>query len=156
MPSGSSQVSRTQLLMIRAGYRSADAMLAMRGMKIFLPDCAVGRRAPHRRLSLQSDFHYRRRRSSRFSASGHVAHLASARASESPAHGICLTGSILLVICVEVGLGLDQALLRVAQEMRVAHPELSEELQLVNLEMRVGKSRIEALRSLSGEPASRM
>jgi len=55
----------------------------------------------------------------------------------------------LLVICVEVGLGLDQALLRVAQEMRVAHPELSEELQLVNMEMRVGKSRIEALRSLA-------
>jgi tight adherence protein C len=50
---------------------------------------------------------------------------------------------------VEVGLGLDQALLRVAQELQVAHPELSEELQLVNLEMRVGKSRIEALRSLA-------
>src|ERR1700751_71370 len=34
MPSGSTQVSRTQLLMIRAGYRSGDAMLAMRGMKV--------------------------------------------------------------------------------------------------------------------------
>src|SRR5205823_3837322 len=34
----------------------------------------------------------------------------------------------LLVICVEAGLGLDQSLMRVSQELRVAHPELSEEL----------------------------
>jgi tight adherence protein C len=55
----------------------------------------------------------------------------------------------LLVICVEAGLGLDQALLRVAEELRITHPELCEELQLVNLEMRVGKTRIEALRELA-------
>jgi tight adherence protein C len=39
--------------------------------------------------------------------------------------------------------------MRVAQELRIVHPELSEELRLVNLEMRVGKSRLDALRSLS-------
>jgi len=44
---------------------------------------------------------------------------------------------------------LDQALLRVAEELRITHPELCEELQLVNLEMRVGKTRIEALRDLA-------
>ncbi len=55
----------------------------------------------------------------------------------------------LLVICVEAGLGLDQALMKVAQEMRVTHRELSDELQLVNLEMRIGKSRIDALRELA-------
>lgn len=54
----------------------------------------------------------------------------------------------LLVICVEAGLGMDQALLRVSQELKVVHPELSEELGLVNLEMRVGKTRIDALREL--------
>ena len=53
------------------------------------------------------------------------------------------------MICVEAGLGLDQALMRVSQELRVAHPELSDELQLVNLEMRVGKTRLEALRELA-------
>ena len=58
-------------------------------------------------------------------------------------------GLDLLVICVEAGLGLDQALLRVSQELRVTHPELSDELQLVNMEMRVGKSRMEALRELA-------
>ncbi len=55
----------------------------------------------------------------------------------------------LLVICVEAGLGLDQAMMRVSQELKVVHRELSDELQLVNLEMRVGKSRIEALRELA-------
>ena len=55
----------------------------------------------------------------------------------------------LLVICVESGLGLDQALMKVAQELRIAHRDLSDELQLVNLEMRIGKSRIDALRELA-------
>jgi tight adherence protein C len=58
-------------------------------------------------------------------------------------------GLDLLVICVEAGLGLDQALLRVAQELSVAHPELSDELHLVNLEMRVGKTRLDAMRELA-------
>jgi tight adherence protein C len=55
----------------------------------------------------------------------------------------------LLVICVEVGLGLDQALLKVSEELAIVHPELSAELQMVNLEMRVGKPRLEALRELA-------
>jgi tight adherence protein C len=55
----------------------------------------------------------------------------------------------LLVICMEAGLGIDQALLYVSQELRVAHPELCEEFDLVNAEMHVGKTRIEALRSLA-------
>jgi tight adherence protein C len=54
----------------------------------------------------------------------------------------------MLVICVEAGLGLDQSLLRVAQELRITHSELSEELQLVNMEMRVGKTRLDAMREL--------
>ena len=55
----------------------------------------------------------------------------------------------LLVICVEAGLGLDQALLYVSQELRVAHPELCAEFDLVNAEVHVGKSRMDALRSLA-------
>ncbi len=55
----------------------------------------------------------------------------------------------LLVICMEAGLGLDQALLYVGQELRLAHPELCEEFDMVNAEMHVGKTRIDALRSLA-------
>ncbi len=54
----------------------------------------------------------------------------------------------LTVICVEVGLGLDQALSRVGEDLRHAHPDLSDEFHLVNLEMRAGKPRAEALRNL--------
>jgi tight adherence protein C len=55
----------------------------------------------------------------------------------------------LLVICLEAGLGIDQALLYVSQELKVAHRELCEEFDLVNAEMHVGKPRLEALRSLA-------
>ncbi len=55
----------------------------------------------------------------------------------------------LMVICVEVGLGLDQALLKVADEIAIVHPELSAELNMVSLEMRVGKTRLDALRDLA-------
>jgi tight adherence protein C len=54
----------------------------------------------------------------------------------------------LTVICVEAGLALDQALMRVGQDLHHAHPDLSDEFHLVNLEMRAGKPRAEALRNL--------
>jgi tight adherence protein C len=54
----------------------------------------------------------------------------------------------LTVICVEVGLALDQALMRVGEDLRHAHPDLSDEFHLINLEMRAGKPRAEALRNL--------
>ena len=56
---------------------------------------------------------------------------------------------------VEAGLGLDQAIQHVGRELQMTHKELSEELSLVNLEMRAGKRRSEALRNLAertGEP----
>jgi len=55
----------------------------------------------------------------------------------------------LLVVSVEAGLGLDQALLRVGEELSFAHPDLADELKLVNLELRAGKARVEALRNLA-------
>lgn len=54
----------------------------------------------------------------------------------------------LLVVCVESGLGLDQAIMQVSKELQHVHSELSEELAVVNLEMRAGKRRVEALRDL--------
>ena len=54
----------------------------------------------------------------------------------------------LLVVSVEAGLGLDQALQRVGAELASAYPDLSDELRLVNLELRAGKARAEALRNL--------
>ncbi|HWQ55783.1 MAG TPA: type II secretion system F family protein [Bryobacteraceae bacterium] len=61
----------------------------------------------------------------------------------------------LMVVSVEAGLGLDQAIMHVSRELQAAHPELCEEWSLVNLEMRAGTRRAEALRHLAertGEP----
>ncbi len=55
----------------------------------------------------------------------------------------------LLVVCVEAGLGLNQALVRVAEEIRHVSVEMSEELVLVNLEIRAGAERQQALRNLA-------
>ncbi len=55
----------------------------------------------------------------------------------------------LTVICVEAGLALDQAMMRVGEDLQHAHPELSGEFHLFNLETRAGKPRAEALRNLA-------
>src|ERR1035441_7407955 len=55
----------------------------------------------------------------------------------------------LTVICVEAGLSLDQAMMRVGEDLRTAHPELSGEFHLFDLETRAGKPRVEALRNLA-------
>jgi tight adherence protein C len=53
----------------------------------------------------------------------------------------------LLVICVEAGLGLDQAMLRVGQELVISHPDLHHEFMQVNFEQLAGKPRLEAWKS---------
>jgi tight adherence protein C len=55
----------------------------------------------------------------------------------------------LMVVSIEAGLGLDQAIQHVARELYGSHPELSEEMSLVTLEMRAGKRRSEALRNFA-------
>jgi tight adherence protein C len=147
LPTGSAKQSKAQLLMLRAGYRSANAMLAMRGAKILVPAGLIAtvyftglyRSNPFIFVLLAAIGGYLLPEMWlvwRVHARQHRLRLA------------LPDGLDLLVICVEAGLGLDQSLMRVAEELRISHPELSEELQLVNLEMRVGKTRLEALREL--------
>ena len=146
LPATSSKPSYGQLLMLRAGYRSSNAVMAMRGVKILLPvslvaltfvtgayrlsliipllGAVIGYLLPE--LWLVWRVHVRQ----------HRLRLA------------LPDGLDLLVICVEAGLGLDQSLMRVAEELHITHPELSHELHLVNLEMRIGKTRLDALREL--------
>jgi tight adherence protein C len=142
------KASRVQKMMIRAGYRSPEALMAMRGFKVLFPiltlavmyfsgayrfnivlvpivALGLGYLIPDMWLSW------------RVSSRQHELRKALPDALD------------LLVICVEAGLGLDQALLRVSQDMRISHQALSEELQLVNMQMRVGKSRLDSLRELA-------
>lgn len=59
----------------------------------------------------------------------------------------------LLVVCVESGLGLDQAVVQVAKDLDQAHPDISEEFAMVNYELKAGKRRIDALRNLAERTA---
>jgi tight adherence protein C len=142
------RATRAQIMMLRAGYRSPEATLAIQGMRILTPIAlvlmvlvfglyhsnpffiflfviVVGYMLPEMWLLWRIKNRQRKLR-------------------------LALPDGLdLMVVCVEVGLGLDQSLLRVAQELRIVHPELSEELQMVNLEMRVGKTRLDALRELA-------
>jgi tight adherence protein C len=54
----------------------------------------------------------------------------------------------LMVICTEAGLGLDQAMARVAKELAVSQPDIRDELVLVGLEMKAGRPRADALKNL--------
>ena len=58
-------------------------------------------------------------------------------------------GLDFLAICLEAGLGLDQGIIRMGQELRVSHPELSEEFVQINFEQRAGVARVQAWRSFA-------
>jgi tight adherence protein C len=145
--SSGAQSTRSQLMMMRAGFRSPDAMQVVRGVKLLLPIILLSL------VLISGVYHYSPFFILAFTlGAGFVLPefwlQLRIRARQQRLRIALPDGLDLLVICVEVGLGLDQALLRVAQELKIVHPDLSEELTLVNLEMRVGKTRIEALREL--------
>jgi tight adherence protein C len=55
----------------------------------------------------------------------------------------------VMVICIEAGMGLDQAVQRVAEEIKLSRPEISDEFSVVNLEQRAGRPRAEAWKNLA-------
>lgn len=55
----------------------------------------------------------------------------------------------LLIVCVEAGSGLDQAILKVTEELQLTYPALSDELRMVNMEVRAGKPRLEAFKNFA-------
>jgi len=55
----------------------------------------------------------------------------------------------LMVVCIEAGLGLNAAMMRVSSELKEVHPDVADEFELANLEIRVGRERDEALRNLA-------
>ena len=55
----------------------------------------------------------------------------------------------LLIVSLEAGLALDQAILKCSEELMIAYPALSHELQMINTETRAGKPRVEALKNFA-------
>jgi tight adherence protein C len=148
MPPSQQSISRSQILLVRAGYRSPQAVMVMRGIRVLTPLLFLAivyftgfyQQNPVVILALAAIGGY-------MAPEFYVTQVVRRRQ-----HRLQLSlpdALDLLVICMEAGLGLDQAVLRVAQELKYAHPELSEELQMVNMETQLGKSRLDALRELA-------
>jgi tight adherence protein C len=55
----------------------------------------------------------------------------------------------LLIVSIESGLALDQAILKTGEELSIAHPDLADELRLINVECRAGKPRLEAFKNFA-------
>jgi tight adherence protein C len=147
VPASPRDTSRTSLMMIRAGFRRPETIAAMQGAKIVFPALFVA-------LVWFTGLY-------RFSP---VLVLAIAAIVGYLLPDLWLTSRIkfrqmqivkglpdaldLLTVCVEAGLGLDQGIYRVSQEIQITCPELSDELKLMNMEARFGKGRAEAMRDL--------
>jgi tight adherence protein C len=55
----------------------------------------------------------------------------------------------LMIVCVEAGSGLDQAILKTSEELMISHPALATELQMITIEIRAGKPRLEAFKNFA-------
>jgi tight adherence protein C len=152
LPASARDMSLTERRLIRAGYRGSGALKTFYGFKLFLAALlpvltlviggqtgltgdnpmlaavaavAAGFLGPNQFLSMRA-----RRRQKQIRKA--------------------LPNALdLLVVCVESGLGLDQAIMQTAKELRRAHPEISQEFAQVNFELKAGKRRVEALRNLA-------
>jgi tight adherence protein C len=55
----------------------------------------------------------------------------------------------LMIVCIEAGSSVDQAILKTSDELDISHPALAEELRLITTEMRAGKPRLEAFKNFA-------
>jgi tight adherence protein C len=147
VPAPRREAGKLQQRLIWAGYRNKEAIVVFSGIRIGVALIAFGIVATP--ILFRPNVMYAL-------VAAAVAYVAGgivlARMAKRRQHRIRLSlpdALDLLVVSVEAGLGLDQAVQRVGDELATAHPELSEEMRLINLEMRAGKERAEALRNLS-------
>ena len=147
-PRSAKELGKLQQRLVTAGYRSREAMVVFFGIRLGF---AVLCFAAHGHADLRPVRIWRWR--SRCAPSGTCCRAWSSRAwrrSRQHRMRLGLADALdLLVVSVEAGLGLDQALQRVAEELMFAHPELCDELRLINLELRAGTARSEALHNLA-------
>lgn len=156
VPASPKDVTVMQRRLIRAGYRNPNALKVLYGAKalfaVVLP-VVVGLFAINSNMEQSNKF------ASIvvavavgfFGPNEYVRMVAKRR--QKQIHRGLANALDLLVVCVESGLGLDQAILQVAKELEHAHPEITEELAIVNLELKAGKRRAEALRNLADRTA---
>jgi len=145
-PKSPSEMGKLQQRLVAAGYRSNEALVTFFGIRVGLALAIFALLAlplvvrPNVILALAG------------AGLGYMLpNIVLGRLAKKRQHRIRLSlpdALDLLVVSVEAGLGLDQALVRVGDELSVTHPDLSDELRLINLELRAGKPRSEALHNL--------
>lgn len=153
-PSNVEEVRATRRQLITAGYRSGKAPVLFVGSKLFLAVLTTIAIAlvPAKQLGFPTFtnlvFYY-----VLAAACGYYAPniwLRRAIAGRKDALQRAIPDALdLMVVCVEAGLGLDQAIARVGEEVNRTHPALSDELNLLAMELRTGVSRQEALRNFA-------
>ncbi|HKY21899.1 MAG TPA: type II secretion system F family protein [Vicinamibacterales bacterium] len=147
VPRSPKELGKIQLRLVQAGYRGGEALPVFLGIRIaFMLGCAtlcltplVGR--PGLLAVLPA-----------LGLGYLIPGMVLARKAKRRQHRIRLSladALDLLVVSVEAGLGLDQALARVGQELEFAYPDLSSELRLVSLELLAGTGRSNALKNLA-------
>ena len=147
VPKSPSEMSKLQLRLVHAGFRRQDAIVVFLGIRA---GCALAVFAV-----MAAPFLFRATIPMALGGAGFgylLPGIVLARMAKRRQHRIRLAtpdALDLLVVSVEAGLGLDQALQRVGEELTTVHPALSEDLRLINLELRAGKPRSEALHNLA-------
>ncbi len=161
VPASAAETADLRTQLIRAGYRSENAPTVLYGLKIV---AVLAMLVPC--IMLESDMPSNPMMKLALMASGVMAGWILPRfllekkvAKRQEIIRLSLPDALdLMVVSVEAGLGLDQAIQHVGRELQQSHPQLSEELSLITLEMRAGKRRSDALRNLAertGEPEVR-
>jgi tight adherence protein C len=145
-PQSPSEMGKLQRRLVAAGYRNSEALVIFLGIRVACAAVAFA--------ALATPLFGRPNIVLAFGAAGLgyvVPTIVLARLEKRRQHRIRLSlpdALDLLVVSVEAGLGLDQAIQRVGEELVFAHPDLCEELRLINFELRAGKARSEALHNL--------
>ncbi|MGI9625964.1 MAG: type II secretion system F family protein, partial [Longimicrobiales bacterium] len=143
--------SKTRKRLLEAGYRDPQGVVILQGLRLFIP-MVLGLTA----LTLTPFFGAARLVALTAAVWGlalgwvlpgwYVGRKAKKRQKE--IQNSLADALDILVVCVEAGLGLNQALMRVALEIGHVSPVLAEELGYTNLQIRAGTPRHDALRSL--------
>src|SRR5579884_4134174 len=152
VPASPKDVTVMQRRLIRAGFRQENALKILYGAKvlfgILLPVLTLSAVANTGADPSNKVMVVLAAAAAGFFGPNEYVRMASKKRQKKVHHGLA-NALDLMVVCVESGLGLDQAILQVAKELEKAHPEISEEFSIVNLELKAGKRRAESLRNLA-------
>jgi tight adherence protein C len=148
VPASAKDLPRLKRRLIRAGFRNPGAARVFQGARALLA-CALGlaalgavwREGVNVILCPAAAM-------AGYMAPGYYLSFRISRRARAIARGLP-NALDLMVVCVESGLGMDQAILQVAKELHEAHPEICDEFAVMNLELRAGKRRAEALHNLA-------